>query len=129
MRDGAITMVDARDVASVAAVALTATGHEGNTYLVTGPEPLAFIDAAQQLSVVLKRPIRYVDASPEQARNGMLRAGMPEWYVEDMLGFYAFYATGAGAVVSDVVPRIVGQPGRSFREFVEDYRETFQAGT
>jgi uncharacterized protein YbjT (DUF2867 family) len=129
MRDGAMTMVDARDVASVAVVALTATGHEGHTYLVTGPEPLAFVDAAQQLSVVLKRPIRYVDASPEQARNGMLKAGMPEWYVEDMLGIYAFYATGAGAVVSDVVPRIVGQPGRSFREFVEDYRETFHAST
>jgi hypothetical protein len=59
----------------------------------------------------------------------MLAAGMPEWYVEDMLGFYAFYATGAGAVVSDVVPRIVGRRGRSFREFVEDYRESFLAST
>jgi uncharacterized protein YbjT (DUF2867 family) len=129
MRGGAMAMVDARDVASVAVVALTAAGHEGNTYVVTGPEPLAFVDAAQQLSVVLKRSIRYVDVSPEQARNGMLAAGMPEWYVEDMLGFYAFYATGAGAVVSDVVPRIVGQPGRSFRAFVEDYRDTFHAST
>jgi hypothetical protein len=50
---------------------------------------------------------------------------MPAWYVEDMLGFYAFYATGAGACVSDVVPRIVGRPGRTFRQFVEDYRATF----
>jgi uncharacterized protein YbjT (DUF2867 family) len=127
MRDGAMSMVDARDVASVAVEALTAPGHEGHTYLVTGPEPLTFADAAQQLSVVLKRSIRYVDVSPEQARNGMLAAGMPAWYVEDMLGFYAFYATGAGAIVSDVVPRIAGQPGRSFREFVEDYRDTFHA--
>ena len=124
MRDGAISMVDARDVASVAVEALTSAGHEGNTYLVTGPEPLAFFDAAQQLSAILKRSIRYVDASPEQARNGMLMAGMPDWYVEDMLGFYEFYATGAGAVVSDVVPRLVGQPGRTFRQFVEDHRVT-----
>jgi uncharacterized protein YbjT (DUF2867 family) len=129
MRDGAMAMVDARDVASVAVVALTAAGHEGHTYSVTGPEPLTFADTAQQLSAVLERPIRYVDVSPEQARNGMLAAGMPEWYVEDMLGFYAFYATGAGAVVSDVVPRIVGRLGRSFREFVEDYRESFHAST
>jgi uncharacterized protein YbjT (DUF2867 family) len=96
MRDGAMSMVDARDVASVAVEALTAAGgHEGHTYLVTGPEPLSFADAAHQLSAVLERPIRYVDVSPEQARNGMLGAGMPQWYVEDMLGFYAFYATGA----------------------------------
>jgi uncharacterized protein YbjT (DUF2867 family) len=125
MREGAISMVDARDVASVAVEALTAAGHENQTYLVTGPEPLAFADAAQQLSNVLERPIRYVDVSPEQARTGMLAAGMPEWYVQDMLGFYAFYSTGAGAYVSDVVPRIVGRPGRRFRQFVEDHRAIF----
>ena len=127
MHDGAISMVDARDVASVAVEALTAAGHEEQTYLVTGPEPLTFADAAQQLSNVLGRPIRYIDVSPEQARTGMLAAGMPEWYVQDMLGFYAFYATGAGAYVSDVVPRLVGRPGRRFRKFVEDHRATFDA--
>jgi uncharacterized protein YbjT (DUF2867 family) len=60
MRDGAISMVDARDVASVAVEALTAAGHEEQTYLVTGPEPLTFADAAQELSNVLGRPIRYL---------------------------------------------------------------------
>jgi uncharacterized protein YbjT (DUF2867 family) len=125
MRDGAISMVDARDVAAVAVEALTTAGHESKTYLVTGPEPLAFADAAQQLSNVLGRPIRYVDVSSEQARNGMLAAGMPDWYVQDMLEFYAFYATGAGAFVSDVVSRIVGRQGRHFRQFVEDHRVAF----
>jgi uncharacterized protein YbjT (DUF2867 family) len=125
MRDGAISMVDARDVASVAVEALTAAGHEEQTYLVTGPEPLTFADAAQELSNVLGRPIRYLDVSPEQARTGMLAAGLPEWYAQDMLGFYAFYATGAGANVSDVVPRIVGRPARRFRSFVEDHRAAF----
>ena len=66
MRDGAISMVDARDVASVAVEALTAAGHEEQTYLVTGPEPLAFADAAQQLSNVLGRPIRYIDVLPSK---------------------------------------------------------------
>jgi uncharacterized protein YbjT (DUF2867 family) len=129
MRGGAISMVDARDVASVAVEALTNAGHEHQTYLVTGPEPLTFADAAQQLSNVLGRSIRYVDVSPEQARTGMLAAGMPEWYVQDMLGFYAFYATGAGAYVSDVVPRILGRPGRRFRRFVEDHRAAFDVNT
>ena len=125
MRDGAISMVDAHDVASVAVESLMAPGHENQTYLVTGPEPLTFADAAQQLSDVLGRPIHYVDVSPEQARTGMLAAGMPEWYVQDMLGFYAFYATGLGSYVSDVVPRIVGRPARRFRQFVEENRVAF----
>src|SRR4029450_2435970 len=128
MRDGAMAMVDARDVASVAVVALTAAGHECHPYPVPRPEPLTFADTAQQLSAVLERPIRYVDVSPEQARNGMLAAGMPEWYVQDMLAFYAFYATGAGAYVSDVVPRIVGRPGWRFRQFVAGQRGTFNVG-
>jgi uncharacterized protein YbjT (DUF2867 family) len=127
MRDAAISMVDARDVASVAVEVLTSTGHEGQTYLVTGPEPLTFADAAQELSNVLGRPIRYVDVSPEQARKGMIATGMPEWYAQDMLQFYAFYATGAGAYVSDAVPRIGGCPGRRFRQFVEDHRAAFDA--
>ena len=40
MRDGAISMVDARDVASVAVEALISAGHEHQTYLVPAPNPL-----------------------------------------------------------------------------------------
>jgi uncharacterized protein YbjT (DUF2867 family) len=127
MRSGAISMVDARDVAAVAVEALTAAGHAHQTYLVTGSEPLTFGDAAQELSNVLKRPIGYVDVSPEQALTGMLAAGMPEWYAQDMLGFYAFYSTRAGAYVSDVVPRILGRPARRFLQFVNDHRAFFEA--
>jgi hypothetical protein len=55
----------------------------------------------------------------------MLRAGMPEWYVDDLLGFYALYSTGAGALVSDVVARITGLPGRTFLQFAAEFRASF----
>jgi uncharacterized protein YbjT (DUF2867 family) len=38
-------MVDARDIAAVAAAALTGEGHEGKRYVVTGPEALTFAPA------------------------------------------------------------------------------------
>ena len=125
MKDGALSMVDARDIAAVAAATLAGDGHDGKTYGITGPEALTFADAAVQLSAALGKPVRYVDLIPADARPAMLKMGMPEWYVEDLLGFYGFYSTGAGAAVSDVVARFTGQPGRTFRQFAEDYRSDF----
>jgi uncharacterized protein YbjT (DUF2867 family) len=122
MKDGALSMVDARDVAAVAARTLTGTGHEGSSYVVTGPEALTFTEAAAQLSTALAKPIHYVNVDPAAARNLMLKTGMPEWYVDDLLGFYALYSTGAGAAVSDAVAKITGTRGRTFREFAEDFR-------
>jgi hypothetical protein len=45
--------------------------------------------------------------------------------VEDLLGFYDFYRTGAGDAISDAVATITGQPGRRFHEFALDYRSAF----
>jgi uncharacterized protein YbjT (DUF2867 family) len=126
MKGAALSMVDARDVAAVAAVVLVNDAHhQRKTYLITGPEPLTFADAAAQLSAALGRPVQYMDIAPENAWKAMQQMGMPEWYVEDLLGFYDFYSTGVGAVVSDVTARTTGQPGRTFRQFAQDYRTAF----
>jgi uncharacterized protein YbjT (DUF2867 family) len=122
MKNGAVSMVDARDVAAVAAECLTGEGHAGQTYLVTGPEGITFADVAARLSQGLGVAVPYVDAAIASARTGMLKMGMAEWYVEDLLGFYAWYASGASSAVSDVVARLTKQPGRAFAQFVEDHR-------
>ncbi|WP_280154389.1 NAD(P)H-binding protein [Piscinibacter sp. XHJ-5] len=126
MKDAQLAMVDARDVAAVAAAALGGGAHEGRQYLVTGPEAIGFAEAAAALAAVLARPVRYVDVSPGQAREGMLRLGMPAWYVDDLIGFYDFYSSGAGAVVSDVVPRLTGRSGHAFAAFARHHRSRFQ---
>ena len=125
MKDAKLSMVDARDVAAVAAAVLTGGSHDGKTIAVTGPEPLSFAEAAAQLSQALGTPLRYVDTAPAAARHALLKVGMPEWYVDDLLGFYAFYSSGASAVVSDAVARLTGRPGRSFRQFADDHRAQF----
>jgi uncharacterized protein YbjT (DUF2867 family) len=126
MQDGAVSMVDTRDVATVAAAALIDNSrYRCKTYLITGPEALTFADAAEQLSAVLGKPVRYMDIARENARKALLQRSMPEWYVEDLLGFYDFYSTGAGAEISDAVTRITGQPSRRFHQFAQDYRSAF----
>src|SRR2546422_6607199 len=48
--NGKASFVDARDIAAVAAETLTASGHEGKTYTLTGPAALGIADVAKILS-------------------------------------------------------------------------------
>jgi uncharacterized protein YbjT (DUF2867 family) len=59
--DARVSIVDVRDIAAVAATALTESGHEGKTYDVTGPEALTHAEMASQLSETLGRRISFVD--------------------------------------------------------------------
>ena len=58
--DGAIPLVDVRDVAKVAVKALTEKGHAGKAYDLTGPEMLTFHQVAEILSRVLEKPVKYL---------------------------------------------------------------------
>jgi uncharacterized protein YbjT (DUF2867 family) len=55
--DARISAVDVRDIAAVAAEALTGPGHEGRTYDLTGPEALTHAEMADRISAALGRPI------------------------------------------------------------------------
>src|ERR1700759_603714 len=54
---GRVGFVAASDVAAIAARVLTSTGHEGATYVVTGPEALRFEDVAARISAVFARDV------------------------------------------------------------------------
>lgn len=123
--DAAISHVDVRDVAEVAAHVLTSDGHDGRTYTVTGPEALTYDDVAERLSKVLGREVRYVDIPPERARTAMLESGLPEWLAEGLLELAANYRAGAAAAVTDEVQKATGRPARSIDEFLADHRMAF----
>jgi uncharacterized protein YbjT (DUF2867 family) len=55
------SVVDARDIAAVAAHVLTEPGHEGKRYIITGPQALSHTEIAERFSQVLGRKIAYVD--------------------------------------------------------------------
>jgi uncharacterized protein YbjT (DUF2867 family) len=75
-----ISMVDTRDVAAVAAVALTEPGHAGAHYDVTGPEALSYTDVAAKLTSVMGRIRRRGPPSAPGCRADRVvrrRAGRP----------------------------------------------------
>ncbi|WP_040789704.1 NAD(P)H-binding protein [Nocardia paucivorans] len=113
--DIALPAIDPADIAEVAAVALTASGHEGATYELTGPEAISPRQQAAVLAEVLGEPIRFVELSRAQARAHMIRT-MPEAVVEatlDILGA----PTERERRVSPDVERVLGRSARPFAEW------------
>lgn len=125
MKDGKIGIVDARDIAAVAAAVLTEDGHADQTYDITGPEALSFFSMAEILSAVRKRRVTYVDIPADKARAGMLHAGTPEWLADAILELYEVFGEGSAEIVTDTVENITGQRARGFEEFAVDYADHF----
>ena len=126
IRNGRLSMVDVRDIATVAAETLTSTGHEGMTYQITGPEAISYYDIAATLSKVLGRPVKYVEVPQEAAKVNMLRFGMSERMATIMAELYGVFATSRYAFTTDVVARITGKPPITFEQFARDFAGTFQ---
>lgn len=125
LKDAAQSTVDVRDINAVAARALTSVGHEGKTYVITGPEALTSQQAAEKLSAVLGRKIQYVDVPLSAAADSMRKSGMPEWNVRVVTELLAYFASGQAATVTDTAPRLLGRPAISFEQFVKDHRGSF----
>jgi uncharacterized protein YbjT (DUF2867 family) len=63
--------VDPRDIAEVAATTLRRPGHDGRTYVLTGPEPISPRQRAHIIGDVLGEPITFAELTREQARGPM----------------------------------------------------------
>jgi uncharacterized protein YbjT (DUF2867 family) len=75
--DATKTMVDARDVAEVAAALLTAGGHRGETVLITGPEALSYADCAALIGKAAGTSISYLQVPRGRCSTGSLRPDFP----------------------------------------------------
>jgi uncharacterized protein YbjT (DUF2867 family) len=123
---GGIGMIDARDVAAVAAsIAASPAPHAGKTYWLTGPVPISYYDVAAVLSELLGRTITYRELAFDQDKDAMIRAGVPEQIAEMNAQAANLTADGDAAWVTDDVPSLLGRPARSFEEFATDYANAF----
>lgn len=120
-----VSIIDARDIARVASIALTNEGHEGRIYELTGPEALSYQEVAEKFSAVLGKEVRYIDVPMEAARQGMLDAGMQAWLADAIVELLEHYITGGAARVTETVKEVTGSEPTSFEQFVRDYGSAF----
>ena len=117
--------IDPADIGAVAAVALTAPGHEGAALELSGPEPLTPADQVALLAAALDRPLAYEPADDATARAEM-EADTPKPFVD---AFFRFFSEGEydDARVVDTVERVLGRPPRRFAEWAADHADDFRA--
>lgn len=122
---GRHALVHPADVGDVAAEVLASDGHAGQTYELTGPDPLSTADCAAALSTALGRDIQHVDIPDEAFRDGMTKAGAPPPLVDNLARYYAMVKAGDFAMVTTTVADLLGRPARTFSEWVAENAGTF----
>jgi uncharacterized protein YbjT (DUF2867 family) len=118
--------IDTRDLAAVAVKALTESGHVGKEYELSGPEALAYSDAAGIMSEVSGREIHFMDVPESAARRAMLDQRMPGWMVGLILELCAWNKAGLAGEINTTVADILGRSAHTFREFARDYADQWK---
>lgn len=124
--DGRIGVIDPRDIAAVAVEALTAGGHAGRTYTLTGPELLTFAQQAAILGQVLDTTIETEAVGLERARTMMLGDGMDRDSVDESIAGITRLTEGRYEFLTDDVARILGRAPTGFAAWAKDHRHAFE---
>ena len=119
-------MIDSRDVAAVAVVALTTDGHEGQTYVLTGPEAITYERIAEELSAAAGRRVEFVAVPDEAARQALVGVGLPEFVAEQLITLFGILRQGAHERTTDTVRAMTGREPRTFAGFAHDHAGLFR---
>ena len=122
----AFPLVDARDVAAVAAECLTTDDHAGETYVLTGPEAVDYDRVAHEIGDAIGRKVRFVDVPAEAGKQGMRAAGYPEWLAEDLVTMMQDWGSGADCDLSHAVRSVAGLVPRSYRTFAQEHADAWR---
>jgi uncharacterized protein YbjT (DUF2867 family) len=118
-----VAMIDPRDVADVAAVALTET--VGRELVLTGPAVVTFDDVAAELSAITGRRIGFVPVPDDAAVGQLVASGAPEWYATNVVAVFGLLRQGVQAQTRDTVHIVLGREPRSLSAFVRDHAAVF----
>jgi uncharacterized protein YbjT (DUF2867 family) len=121
-----ISMIDPQDVASSAVVALTSGSHDGQTYMLTGPEVITYEQVAKELSAATGQHIPFVAVPDEAATKAMIATGLPEFVAEQIVAVFRALRQGAYDQTSDAVYSLTGHASHSFAQFASGHAKFFQ---
>jgi uncharacterized protein YbjT (DUF2867 family) len=121
---GKTSWLDAQDIGDAAAAALTATGHEGKIYDLTGPEALSDAEVCAILSAALNKKITYVDVPESAARSAMADMKMPPFVLEGTMELSAIIKAGYTAGIAPGVKQATGHDPRTVRDWAKQLAAT-----
>lgn len=119
-----VNWIDARDIAEVAGLVLAEPeAHRSQSYTLAGPGAVAWSEVTSALTTALGRPIRYEPASLLGYMRHLSRRGVPRGAVMVQAILHFLLRFGHGATEDPTLERLLGRPGRSVRQYIEDHVE------
>ena len=122
---GRAGFIAATDVAAAAARVLTADGHAGDTYVLTGPEALRYADVAARFSAVFARQVEYAELPATEVRDLLLESGRTPWEADGVIERFDWIRQGGADTVTGTFRELTGADPRPLQEWLGDARATF----
>lgn len=110
--------LDADDIADAAVATLSAHGHEGAIYELTGPQSISFDEVATELSAATGRPVSFVAVTPDEFTTGAVEAGLPAEDAHQYTALFSDVLDGRNAHPADGVALLLGREPVAFADFV-----------
>jgi uncharacterized protein YbjT (DUF2867 family) len=125
--DAKASFIDARDIASVAAVLLDDDARFADqAFDLTGAESLTHAQAAALIGETIGKPVGFDDITPDAMRSILLGVGLPADYTELLLVILDYLKQGAAERTTDAVQTITGKAPIRFAQYVQDYRQAWE---
>jgi NAD(P)H dehydrogenase (quinone) len=108
--DGRVASATRADFAAATVEVLTGEGHEGKVYELSGDIAWSLSELAAAVSGITGRDVAYRDLTPEEHRQALVGAGLPEALGEMLVDIDRRIAEGALADTPGDLRRRVGRP-------------------
>ncbi len=124
--EGKVAPISPKDIATVAAVALTSEGHEGKIYSLTGPELMNVPEQVKVISKEIGKPLECVDVPTATAAERLKELGvLPGSIVEGLAAFWEHMKKGQFASQTPDLEQVTGSKGEIFSHWCAEHKDAF----
>lgn len=126
-KQGTTGWVDVADIANCAAAVFSGEGHDGATYLLTGPEALSYPDLALRFSSVLGSVVRPVFLPAPLYRSAVRASGVDAWTANNLVAQFADVVRDGrdDPGITPCVQELTGDQPMPVTDWIWQHREDF----
>lgn len=126
--DGRVNLIDSRDVAEAARIALREDVSDASqrAYHLTGPRAWTMNEVAHALSELLGRPVTYAHRSPAEQRPLLIADGLPALAADTLVGLDRLFRDAALAETTSTFEQLTGKPPRPVDEWLRENIAAFR---
>lgn len=126
--DGVVNLIDTRDVAAVARVALLDDAHPTaqRAYHLTGPRAVSMPEIAEEISKLLGRTVTYQQRSLAEQREKLLASGLNEFVADLLLGLDRLFYESSLAETTSTIETLTGHAPRSVADWLSENTPRFR---